>query len=296
MTPRPPGDTPRTTESDAARAEAHDATHRAHAAARRVLDAAVARCRPGVTLSTVRAAAAHDAAALGCQPAFVLPASESDAAVAPSTPRDVLWIGLNDVLLPADAPGLGDNGVDDHHHADITREATHTPSPCARVPDAILRPGDVATLDVALRLDGWAADIAVAIAIEPATEDARALVAAARAITGAGVRAAQWGGDTAKVDAAVRDEAARLDVRTVPGLMGHHIGRSAHADAARDEAASPPSRGQGPSLGQVAAMTVEPIVTRSATPRTQAIGGVLVLHDGAAAACFEEMVWIRFGE
>lgn len=280
-----------------ARSAARDGTRRAHAAALCVLNAAVARCRPGVALSAIRAAAAQHAATLGCQPAFVLPASSNGASEAAPDPQprtglpgDVLWIGVNDLLLPVDAPDAADNEREEPRGGAAGIDALSSARAHPRGPDVVLRPGDVATLDVALRLGGWAADIAVAIAVEPATNDARALVAAARAVTTAGSRVAQRGGGDAAINAAVVDEAARLGVRIVPGLVGHQVGRSAHAGAA--EARGGTWHGLS---SQAGAVTVEPIVSSSAAPLPRASGGLLVSNDGAPAACFEDMVWIKFG-
>lgn len=105
----------------------------------------------------------------------------------------------------------------------LNEEVVHAPPG-----DRIIRDGDLLTIDVSLRVDGWCADAAATLAVGNAGERRRRLVEAARRAVSAGVTASTCGARWSSVAGAVQKSAADDGVKLISGYCGHGIGRDLH--------------------------------------------------------------------
>jgi methionyl aminopeptidase len=110
---------------------------------------------------------------------------------------------------------------------------------CLSVNDAVLHglphdyrlaDGDVLTMDLAVRIDGWAADSAVTIIVgAPAADDER-LIRCTREALEAAIGAAVPGNRLGDLCAAIGGTAARYGYRVNTEFGGHGIGRTMHEE------------------------------------------------------------------
>jgi len=105
----------------------------------------------------------------------------------------------------------------------VNREAVHgIPGPRR------LRQGDIVTLDVTVELNGYYADAAVTVGVEPIAALARRLIEAAEAAWQAAAAKARAGEHLSVVGGAVEAEVRRRGFRVLRDLCGHGIGRTIH--------------------------------------------------------------------
>lgn len=96
--------------------------------------------------------------------------------------------------------------------------------------DYVLRDGDLLTMDIAVLIDGWAADSARSvIAGIPRAEDARLVEATERALA-AGIDAALPGNRLGDISAAINAVATDYGYPVNDEFGGHGIGRTMHED------------------------------------------------------------------
>ncbi|TDQ54001.1 methionyl aminopeptidase [Actinomycetospora succinea] len=96
--------------------------------------------------------------------------------------------------------------------------------------DYVLRDGDVLKMDLAVMVDGWAADSARTVIVGTPREDDRRLVAASEEALEAAIAAAQPGGKLGDISAAIGAVAARHGYPVNLEFGGHGIGRTMHED------------------------------------------------------------------
>ncbi len=106
----------------------------------------------------------------------------------------------------------------------LNDEAVHgIPAASRRV-----RAGDLVKLDVTFEKDGYMADAAVTVVVEPATDEARNLAACAERASRQALRYATAGCRLNEVGRAVEQETRRSGFRVIRELGGHGIGRTIH--------------------------------------------------------------------
>ncbi len=188
----------------------------------------------------------------------------------------------------------------------VNEEALHAP-PGPRM----LRAGDIASIDIAIRLDGWCADASRVVLIGGGDEH-RALALAAGRVTAAAIAAIAPGRCWSEVVAAAVGDARGCSI--VGEYAGHGIGRELHeppvagfhpAWAAQDWNAPPAPDGSrvgdrvtmnGPAgtahdlvLRPGMVLTVEPVVVAGPDPRVLGLDdGWTSVTAGRAAAAHEE--------
>ena len=96
--------------------------------------------------------------------------------------------------------------------------------------DDVLRDGDVLKMDIAVMVDGWAADSARTVIVGTPREDDQRLVAASEEALEAAIAAAQPGGRLGDISAAIGAVAARHGYPVNLEFGGHGIGRTMHED------------------------------------------------------------------
>ena len=171
----------------------------------------------------------------------------------------------------------------------VNREAVHG-IPGTRV----LQPGDVVTLDVTVELNGYFADAAVTVGVEPLPRPARQLIEAAESAWLAAAAVARAGESLSAVGGAVEAEVRRRGFRVLRDLCGHGIGRTIH---------EPPNvlnyydRASDRRLTEGLVIALEPIVSVS-TQRTRRLpdGWTIVSADDSLCAHHEHTIMVTAGE
>lgn len=176
----------------------------------------------------------------------------------------------------------------------INEEAIHAP-PSPR----ILRPGDIVTIDLAIRHGGWCADAARSVivpgdsgAAPPGTSPgavSRLLNAARRAADDAAlamVPGAKWSAVASVAQAIAASQGCTL----IPGFHGHGIGRALHEPPHAWSAQRGPPEALAPDFvlrpGMV--LTIEPILTLSRPDTILLDDRWTVLTADRSPACHEE--------
>ncbi|WP_089155043.1 type I methionyl aminopeptidase [Micromonospora sp. NBS 11-29] len=94
--------------------------------------------------------------------------------------------------------------------------------------DYVLRDGDLLSIDMAVTIDGWAADSALSVVVGvPDPEDLK-LIEATEVALAAGIAAAQPGGRLGDVSAAIGEVARSYGYGVNGEFGGHGIGRTMH--------------------------------------------------------------------
>ena len=146
-----------------------------------------------------------------------------------------------------------------------------------------LKAGDLVKLDVTAEKDGYMADAALTVAVEPAPEAGRRLIAAARAGFAKAMEVARAGNRVCDIGRAVEDEVTRRGFKVLRDLNGHGIGRTIHEAPSIPSYYDPRAR---QTLTEGLVITVEPLVAERSTSSWEdrdgwtirTTGGDLVAH------------------
>ncbi len=167
----------------------------------------------------------------------------------------------------------------------VNREAVHgIPGPRR------LERGDIVTLDVTVELNGYYADAAVTVGVEPIAGAARRLIEAAEAAWRAAAATARAGERLALVGATVEREVRRRGFRVLRDLCGHGIGRTIHEEPNVLNYYDPDYQ---PRLEEGMVIALEPIISMS-TQRTKQLadGWTIASADDSLCAHFEHTIVI----
>ncbi|MEQ1856131.1 MAG: type I methionyl aminopeptidase [Longimicrobiales bacterium] len=154
----------------------------------------------------------------------------------------------------------------------------------------VLVEGDILSVDVGVRLDGWCSDSAWTYPVGEVSVEAKALLSVTERALEAAVEAAVAGRHVGDIGAAV--------VRTVNGtgygiikeLVGHGVGRDVHEEPQVPNIGRP---GHGPLLREGMVLALEPMLSAgSPNIRTLRDGWTVVTVDEALTAHFEHTVGI----
>ena len=122
----------------------------------------------------------------------------------------------------------------------------------------ILGNGDIVTLDLVLKVNGWYGDAAITVPVGTIAPEHARLIEAARSATREGIRKARAGGRIGDIAAAIQASTERNGVRLFEGLVGHGVGHVLHEGPTvfvKGEA------GIGQPIVPGMVFTVEPVVT-----------------------------------
>jgi methionyl aminopeptidase len=156
-----------------------------------------------------------------------------------------------------------------------------------------LRSGDLVKLDVTVEKDGYVADAARTVVVEPASDVARRLSRCAERAFRAGLAVARAGIAVNEIGRAVHREVRGCGFAVVHGLTGHGVGRTIH------EPPSVPNE-HDPTLKAVLTaglvLTIEPMISAgSADPTTAADRWTIRTRDGSWSAHHEHTIVITSG-
>jgi methionyl aminopeptidase len=153
-----------------------------------------------------------------------------------------------------------------------------------------IRRGDLVKLDVTVEKDGYIADAARTVVVEPASRAARRLAECAQAAFHAAVAIARAGTRVNEIGRAVQGEVRRRGFAVVRGLTGHGVGRTIH------ESPTVPNEFD-PALSAVLTeglvLTIEPMISAgSPVPRNGSDGWTIRTRDGSWSAHHEHTIVI----
>ena len=218
--------------------------------ARDTLDALAAQVRPGMTTGELDATAAR---------VFAVHGARSAPALVYGFPGTVL-ISINDEVV---------HGI-----------------PGARR----ISGGDIVKIDVTVEKDGYVADAARSVVVEPASETAHRLVACAVAAFQAALTVARAGVRVNEIGRAVERAVRRRGFSVVEGLAGHGVGRTIHEEPSVPNRYDP---WQADVLTEGLVLTIEPMISTGSSRVVQAADGwTLRTADGGLSAHHEHTLVI----
>jgi len=172
----------------------------------------------------------------------------------------------------------------------INDEAVHgIPSASRKV-----QPGDLVKLDVTFEKDGFMADAAITVPVEPVAEPARRLALCAESAFRKAMQFARANCRICEIGRAIEHEARASGFRVIRELSGHGIGRTIH-EPPRVPNFDDATATQRLRAGQV--ITVEPIVAMgSGVAEETGDGWTVRTADGCLSAHYEHTLVITEAE
>jgi methionyl aminopeptidase len=148
--------------------------------------------------------------------------------------------------------------------------------------------GDIVTVDVGVRLDGWCSDSAWTYAVGRVDPDTQRLLDATRASLDAAIEAAVEGNHIGDLGAAVMSTVEGQEIGIVRDLVGHGIGREVHEEP---QIPNVGRAGHGPKLRAGMVLAIEPMLSLG-SDRTRTLDDrwTVVTRDGSRSAHFEHTV------
>ena len=170
--------------------------------------------------------------------------------------------------------------------ASINEEVVHG------IPSAkrILREGDIVSLDIGVKREGFFGDAARTFPIGEVSSTASRLLDATEHALTAGIAQARPGNRVSDISAAIEREVTRHRFRVVRALVGHGIGRELHEEP---QVPNYGRMGEGPKLKEGMVLAIEPMVNAgTAEVLTLSDQWTVVTADRSLSAHFEHTVAI----
>ena len=154
----------------------------------------------------------------------------------------------------------------------------------------VLVDGDIVSVDVGVRLGGWAADSAWTFPVGDISEDARELLEITERALEAAVEVAVPGNHVGDIGAAVISVVEGTRYGIIRELVGHGIGRDVHEEP---QVPNVGRAGHGPLLREGMILAIEPMLSAGSPEiRTLRDGWTVVTADRSLSAHFEHTVGI----
>ena len=154
----------------------------------------------------------------------------------------------------------------------------------------ILSNGDVVSLDLGVRHDGFITDAAITVPVGKISHDDEMLLAATERALYAGIDKAVVGGKIGDIGAAIESIAKRANFKICEGLAGHGVGYEVHEDPYVPNTGI---AGEGIVLKEGMVIAIEPMFTPGNGDITLSRDGFTYkTRDGSRSAHFEHTVAI----
>ena len=151
-----------------------------------------------------------------------------------------------------------------------------------------LAEGDILSIDMGAKLDGFFGDCAVTVPIGRVSEVASALLRVTEEALFHGLDAVKPGARVSDIGAAVQQHVEARGFSVVREFVGHGIGTSLHEEP---QVANYGPAGRGPRLSEGMVIAIEPMVNAGqAAVKVLADGWTAVTRDGSLSAHFEHTV------
>lgn len=155
-------------------------------------------------------------------------------------------------------------------------------------PECVLEEGDILSVDVGVKLDGFFADAARTLAVGSVDAQTDHLLRTTRAALEAGIEESTPGARLGDLGAAIQGVVEGAGFSVVRELVGHGVGRSPHEDP---QVPNYGERGTGRRLEEGLVLAIEPMVNVGGREiRTLEDGWTVVTADGSRSAHFEHTV------
>jgi methionyl aminopeptidase len=157
------------------------------------------------------------------------------------------------------------------------------------IPSAVkLVEGDILSIDMGARLDGFFGDSAVTVPVGRVSDEATALLRVTEASLFHGIEAVKPGARVSDIGAAVQAHVEAHGFSVVREFVGHGIGTSLHEEP---QIANYGPGGRGPRLAEGMVLAIEPMVNIG-KPAVKVLsdGWTAVTRDGSLSAHFEHTV------
>jgi len=154
--------------------------------------------------------------------------------------------------------------------------------------DRVLREGDVVSIDMGAKLNGFFGDSAVTVPIGAVSDDARSLLRATEESLFQAIGVVRPGARVSDIGAAVQAHVEAQGFSVVREFVGHGIGTELHEEP---QIANYGPAGRGPRLAEGMVLAIEPMVNvGKAAVKVLQDGWTAVTRDGSLSAHFEHTV------
>jgi methionyl aminopeptidase len=151
-----------------------------------------------------------------------------------------------------------------------------------------LRPGDIISLDMGVKLNGYYGDSAVTVPVGAVSEDVARLLRVTQEALEKGIAQVRVGGRISDIGHAIQGHVEANGFSVVREFVGHGIGASLHEEPQIANYGEP---GRGPRLAEGMTLAIEPMVNMG-KPAVKVLsdGWTAVTRDGSLSAHFEHTV------
>ena len=151
-----------------------------------------------------------------------------------------------------------------------------------------LESGDVVSLDMGVKLNGFYGDSAVTVAVGTVSDAAASLLRVTREALDKGIAQVQLGGRISDIGHAIQKHVEAHGFSVVREFVGHGIGAALHEEPQIANYGEP---GRGPRLAEGMVLAIEPMVNMG-RPAVKGLGDgwTAVTKDGSLSAHFEHTV------
>ena len=154
--------------------------------------------------------------------------------------------------------------------------------------DRRLAEGDILSLDMGAKLDGFFGDCAVTVPVGPVSDEASELLRVTEEALFRGIDAVKPGARVSDIGAAVQHHVEAHGFSVVREFVGHGIGTSLHEEP---QVANYGPAGHGPRLAEGMVLAIEPMVNvGKPTVKVLTDCWTAVTRDGSLSAHFEHTV------
>ena len=156
---------------------------------------------------------------------------------------------------------------------------------------AVLRAGDILSIDFGVRLDGYCGDSALTVPIGEVSEDKRRLIEVTKTVLDIAIAESRPGRRWSQVAAAMQQYAESAGFAVVRDFVGHGIGTKMHEEPKVPNFVSDDLLADDIVLAEGMVLAVEPMINAgSSAVRTLGNGWTVVTRDGKCSAHFEHTI------
>ena len=151
-----------------------------------------------------------------------------------------------------------------------------------------LNEGDIISLDMGVKLDGFYGDSAVTVPVGHVSEDVQRLLRVTEEALQKGIAQVKLGGRVSDIGHAIQEHVEAEGFSVVREFVGHGIGAQLHEEPQIANYGEP---GRGPRLAEGMVLAIEPMVNMG-KPAVKVLrdGWTAVTRDGSLSAHFEHTV------
>jgi len=157
-----------------------------------------------------------------------------------------------------------------------------------------LRSGDIISLDLGVRFNGYYGDAAITVIVGKASDEVKRLLRITEGALYRGIKQAKVGNKLSDISYAIQSYVEKNGFSVVRALVGHGIGKALHEEPAVPNFGKPH---QGPLLEKGMTLAIEPMVnTKSFEVKVKEDNWTVVTADGKPSAHFEHTIAIMKNE